>query len=185
MLLAYPRRTLQRSASRRCCSSSARACAWRSWRRLLPARGAIAFGALRARDAACRCRTARYDRMRGNGGVLGGVLGQIVCPRSRCRRYRRGMGRGQRPTPMSGWVIPPPSQSVKSDEDLRREREAKLRARAARAALLGSPPQRDVDRASRGLHPVRVSGPRLGRGSVAAPGRVGHDLVPAQLSAVL
>jgi protein-L-isoaspartate(D-aspartate) O-methyltransferase len=27
---------------------------------------------------------------------------------------------------MSGWVIPPPSQSVKSDEDLRRERETKI-----------------------------------------------------------
>jgi protein-L-isoaspartate(D-aspartate) O-methyltransferase len=41
---------------------------------------------------------------------------------------------------MSGWVIPPPSQSVNNDEDLRREREAKVAERAARAALLGAPP---------------------------------------------
>jgi hypothetical protein len=39
--------------------------------------------------------------------------------------------------PMSGWVIPPPSQSVKSDEDLRRERGAKV-AELGRRGLLRS-----------------------------------------------
>jgi hypothetical protein len=39
--------------------------------------------------------------------------------------------------PMSGWVIPPPSQSVKSDEDLRRERETKI-AELGRRGLLRS-----------------------------------------------
>jgi hypothetical protein len=38
---------------------------------------------------------------------------------------------------MSGWVIPPPSQSVKSDEDLPRERETKI------AALLNDAPGND------------------------------------------
>jgi protein-L-isoaspartate(D-aspartate) O-methyltransferase len=38
---------------------------------------------------------------------------------------------------MSGWVIPPPGQSVKSDEDLRREREAKI-AELGRRGLLRS-----------------------------------------------
>ena len=38
---------------------------------------------------------------------------------------------------MSGWAIPPPSQSVKSDEDLRREREAKV-AELGRRGLLRS-----------------------------------------------
>jgi protein-L-isoaspartate(D-aspartate) O-methyltransferase len=38
---------------------------------------------------------------------------------------------------MSGWVIPPPSQSVKSDEDFRREREAKV-AELRRRGLLRS-----------------------------------------------
>ena len=38
---------------------------------------------------------------------------------------------------MSGWVIPPPSRSVKSDEDLRREREAKV-AELGRRGLLRS-----------------------------------------------
>jgi protein-L-isoaspartate(D-aspartate) O-methyltransferase len=38
---------------------------------------------------------------------------------------------------MSGWVIPPPSRSVKSDEDLRREREAKI-AELGRRGLLRS-----------------------------------------------
>jgi protein-L-isoaspartate(D-aspartate) O-methyltransferase len=38
---------------------------------------------------------------------------------------------------MSGWLIPPPSQSVKSDEDLRREREAKI-AELGRRGLLRS-----------------------------------------------
>src|SRR5215204_1062318 len=58
-------------------------------------------------------------------------------------------------------------------------------ARAARTPSLGAPPQGDVDGAPRRLHPVSLSGPRLRRGPLAAPGRVGHDLVPAQLSAVL
>jgi protein-L-isoaspartate(D-aspartate) O-methyltransferase len=38
---------------------------------------------------------------------------------------------------MSGWVIPPPSQSVKSDEDFRRERESKI-AELSRRGLLRS-----------------------------------------------
>ncbi len=38
---------------------------------------------------------------------------------------------------MSGWVIPPPRRSVKSDEDLRREREAKT-AELGRRGLLRS-----------------------------------------------
>jgi protein-L-isoaspartate(D-aspartate) O-methyltransferase len=38
---------------------------------------------------------------------------------------------------MSGWVVPPPSHSVKSDEDLRREREAKI-AELGRRGLLRS-----------------------------------------------
>jgi protein-L-isoaspartate(D-aspartate) O-methyltransferase len=38
---------------------------------------------------------------------------------------------------VSGWVIPPPSQSVKNDEDLRREREAKV-AELGRRGLLCS-----------------------------------------------
>ncbi len=38
---------------------------------------------------------------------------------------------------MSGWAIPPPSRSVKSDEDLRRERETKV-AELARRGLLSS-----------------------------------------------
>src|ERR671937_1838680 len=37
----------------------------------------------------------------------------------------------------SGWLIPPPSQPFKSDEDLRREREAKV-AELERRGLLGS-----------------------------------------------
>jgi protein-L-isoaspartate(D-aspartate) O-methyltransferase len=38
--------------------------------------------------------------------------------------------------PMSGgWLIPPPAQPVKSDEDLRREREAKIRALEQRGLL--------------------------------------------------
>jgi protein-L-isoaspartate(D-aspartate) O-methyltransferase len=36
---------------------------------------------------------------------------------------------------MSGWLIPPPSQPVKSDEDLRREREAKIEELARRGLL--------------------------------------------------
>src|SRR5512133_4308423 len=38
---------------------------------------------------------------------------------------------------VSGWFIPPPSRPVKSDEDLRREREAKI-AELERRGLLGS-----------------------------------------------
>ncbi len=38
---------------------------------------------------------------------------------------------------LSGWFIPPPSRPVKSDEDLRREREAKI-AELERRGLLGS-----------------------------------------------
>src|SRR5512133_3428192 len=38
---------------------------------------------------------------------------------------------------VSGWFIPPPSRPVKSDEDLRREREAKI-AELKRRGLLGS-----------------------------------------------
>src|SRR5688572_9176105 len=48
-----------------------------------------------------------------------------------------GHGPRSAPTPMSGWVIPPPRQSVKSDEDLRREREAKI-AELGRRGLLRS-----------------------------------------------
>jgi protein-L-isoaspartate(D-aspartate) O-methyltransferase len=40
-------------------------------------------------------------------------------------------------TIVSGWFIPPPSEPVKSDEDLRREREAKI-AELERRGLLGS-----------------------------------------------
>jgi protein-L-isoaspartate(D-aspartate) O-methyltransferase len=36
---------------------------------------------------------------------------------------------------MSGWLIPPPSRPVKSDEDLRREREAKIEELARRGLL--------------------------------------------------
>ena len=38
---------------------------------------------------------------------------------------------------MSGWVIPPPGRPLKSDEDLRREREAKI-AELGRRGLLCS-----------------------------------------------
>ena len=84
------------------------------------------------------------------------------CPRPRCRRYRQGMSRGQPQTPMSGWVIPPPEPIGQE----RRGSAAGARnedcgARAARAASLGAPAQGHVDRPSRGLHPVSVSGPRL------------------------
>lgn len=36
---------------------------------------------------------------------------------------------------MTGWVIPPPGQPVKSDEDLRREREAKVAELGRRGPL--------------------------------------------------
>ena len=48
-----------------------------------------------------------------------------------------GHGPRSTPTVMSGWVIPPPCQSVKSDEDLRRERETKI-AELGRRGLLRS-----------------------------------------------
>jgi protein-L-isoaspartate(D-aspartate) O-methyltransferase len=44
---------------------------------------------------------------------------------------------------MSGWVIPPPSRPVKSDEDLRREREAKI-GELVRRGLLRSERLRDA-----------------------------------------
>ena len=44
---------------------------------------------------------------------------------------------------MSGWVIPPPSRPVKSDEDLRREREAKI-GELERRGLLRSERLRDA-----------------------------------------
>jgi hypothetical protein len=50
-------------------------------------------GAVRARDAAYPCRTARYRRMGGHCETLGWV----EWPRPRCRRYRRGMVGGQCP----------------------------------------------------------------------------------------
>jgi hypothetical protein len=59
------------------------------------------------------------------------------------------------------------------------------RTRAARAPSLRAAPRGDAHRVSRGLHPVSLPGPRLRGGSAAAPRRTGHDLVPAQLSAVL
>jgi hypothetical protein len=57
-------------------------------------------------------------------------------------------------------------------------------ARAARAPSLRAAPQGHAHRASRGLHPVSLRGPRLRRGPLPLPGE-GHDLVPAQLSALL
>jgi hypothetical protein len=73
--------------------------------------------------------------------------------------------------PMSGWVIPPPSQSVKSDEDLRRERGAKVAELGRRGLLsLGAPAQGHADRASRGLHPVSLSGPAYDEVSLPLPG---------------
>ena len=76
------------------------------------------------------------------------VVGWLVRPwgRSASLRLPRGLARAQRLRgPMSGWVIPPPRRPVKSDEDLRREREAKvgelgrrglLRSERLRAAML-------------------------------------------------
>jgi protein-L-isoaspartate(D-aspartate) O-methyltransferase len=53
-------------------------------------------------------------------------------------RLRGGFARARRLRgPMSGWVIPPPSPPLKSDEDLRREREAKI-GELERRGLLSS-----------------------------------------------
>jgi protein-L-isoaspartate(D-aspartate) O-methyltransferase (PCMT) len=62
----------------------------------------------------------------GAGGVAAGVAGSLVRLAGRSA-WRRLAGGGQRVRgPMSGWVIPPPSRPLKSEEDLRREREAKI-----------------------------------------------------------
>jgi protein-L-isoaspartate(D-aspartate) O-methyltransferase len=46
--------------------------------------------------------------------------------RTRPHVFSRRLRSLERLVVVSGWVIPPPSQPVKSDEDLRREREAKI-----------------------------------------------------------
>src|SRR6266511_2356644 len=58
-------------------------------------------------------------------------------------------------------------------------------ARATRAASLRAAPQGNAHRASRGLHPVSLPRPHLRRDPPPSPRRAGHDLVPAQLSALL
>jgi protein-L-isoaspartate(D-aspartate) O-methyltransferase len=63
------------------------------------------------------------------GRVGASVAGWLVrlWGRSASLRLPGGLARAPRLRgPMSGWVIPPPSRPVKSDEDLRREREAKI-----------------------------------------------------------
>ena len=92
-------------------------------------------------DAAARFTPALSLRGKVAGEHVGG-LGRArrrggapfrVVPRrggSRARwRARRLCG------PMSGWVIPPPSRPLKSDEDLRRERHAKIEELGRRGLL--------------------------------------------------
>jgi protein-L-isoaspartate(D-aspartate) O-methyltransferase len=86
---------------------------------------------------------------------------------------------------MSGWVSPPPSRSVKSDEDLRREREAKV-AELGRRGLLRSERLRGAMLIVRreDFIPSAYRDNAYEEVPLPLPGRVGDDLVPAQLSAV-
>src|SRR5215204_196777 len=87
---------------------------------------------------------------------------------------------------MSGWLIPPPSEPVKSGEDLRREREAKI-AELERRGLLRSERLRTAMLTVRreAFVPRRYRDHAYEEVPLPAPGRAGDDLLPAQLSAVL
>jgi protein-L-isoaspartate(D-aspartate) O-methyltransferase len=81
---------------------------------------------------------ASVGTRRSAGRVGAGFAGWLVrlSGRSAWLRLAGGLAPGRRLRgPMSGWVIPPPSRPVKSDEDLRREREAKIGELARRGLL--------------------------------------------------
>jgi protein-L-isoaspartate(D-aspartate) O-methyltransferase len=93
----------------------------------------------------------------GRAGAKGRRLARAPFTAHRVAGGRRRLGTGHAPRrPMNdGWVIPPPSQPVKSDEDLRREREAKieelergglLRSQRLRKAMLTVPREDFVPR---------------------------------------
>jgi hypothetical protein len=93
-------------------------------------------------DAAARF-TPALPLLEGAAGAHVGGLGRgalagwgAVWGDSASRRLPGAFARGQRlPGSMSGWVLPPSNRPLKSDEDLRRERQAKIEELGRRGLL--------------------------------------------------
>jgi hypothetical protein len=80
----------------------------------------------------------------GTRASAGRVWARVAGHRCACRRLALAWARAPLPSraqgrraPVSGWLIPPPSRPVKSEAELRREREAKI-AEFGRRGLLRS-----------------------------------------------